>query len=57
MEIDNIWIIPYNPNLLKKYRYHINVESCATIAAVKCLYKYVFKCHDLIELKFKNKFD
>jgi hypothetical protein len=57
MEIDNRWIVPYNPNLFKKYRYHINVESCATIAAVKYLHKYVFKGHDLIELKLKNELD
>ena len=39
-------MVPYNPYLSKKYKCHINVEYCATIRAVKYLYKYGCKGHD-----------
>ena len=39
-------IVPYNPWLLYKYNCHINVEICISIAAVKYIYKYLFKGHD-----------
>ena len=37
---DSMWIVPYNPYLLKKYQCHLNVEVCTTIKAVKDLHKY-----------------
>ena len=40
-EIDNKWIVAYNPYLLLKYECHINVEVCNSFSAVKYLYKYV----------------
>lgn len=44
--IDNRFIVPYNPYLMKKYRCHINVEWCSSVSAVKYLYKYVYKGPD-----------
>lgn len=44
--IDNSWIIPYNPWLSTKYNAHINVEVCSSVAAVKYLFKYVYKGRD-----------
>ena len=44
--MDNRHVVPYNPYLLTKYKAHINVESCASIRAIKYLYKYVYKGHD-----------
>ncbi|XP_062232423.1 uncharacterized protein LOC133929646 [Phragmites australis] len=44
--LDNRWVVPYNPTLLMRYNYHINVEVCSSIKAVKYLYKYVYKGHD-----------
>ncbi|GBM02968.1 hypothetical protein AVEN_269877-1 [Araneus ventricosus] len=44
--IDNRWVVPYNPWLLKKFNAHINVEVCASVKSVKYLYKYVYKGHD-----------
>ena len=41
MELDNRWVVPYNPWLSKKFNCLINVEVCASIKSVKCLYKYV----------------
>ncbi len=42
-EIDNSWIVPYNPYLLLKYDCHINVECCTSTKVAKYLYKYVTK--------------
>jgi hypothetical protein len=42
----NYWVVPYNPWLLKKYRTHLNVEICASIKSVFCLFKYVHKSPD-----------
>jgi len=44
--IDNTWIVPHNLWLTTKYNAHINVEVCSSVAAVKYLYKYVYKGHD-----------
>jgi hypothetical protein len=43
---DNRWVVPYNPFLTLRYNCHINVEVCSSVAAVKYLYKYVYKGHD-----------
>ncbi|XP_027171842.1 uncharacterized protein LOC113771461 [Coffea eugenioides] len=50
-ELDNRWIIPYNPYLLALFDCHMNVEICSTLKLVKYLYKYIFKGHDLISFK------
>ncbi|MFN7878942.1 MAG: hypothetical protein ACK5P1_02890, partial [Sphingobacteriia bacterium] len=44
--INNSWIVPYNPFLLKKYQMHINVEMCNTAMAAKYLFKYITKGPD-----------
>ncbi|XP_057339411.1 uncharacterized protein LOC130676921 [Microplitis mediator] len=43
---DNRHVVPYNPQLLKMFNCHINVEVVSSIRAVKYLYKYVYKGHD-----------
>lgn len=42
-EIDNCWVVPYNPFLAAKYNAHINVESCTSGNAILYLFKYVYK--------------
>ncbi|CAO3645166.1 unnamed protein product [Mucor hiemalis] len=44
--VDNRWVVPYNLFLCTKYNAHINVESCASIDAIKYVFKYVYKGHD-----------
>ena len=44
-ELDNRWVVPYNPYLLRRYNCHINVEVCSSIKAVK----YLFKCRGLYD--------
>jgi hypothetical protein len=46
IEVDNRWIVPYNPYLSKKYNSHINLEACTSIQSVKYLFKYVYKGYD-----------
>ena len=57
LNLDNRWVVPYNPYLTLKYNAHINVEICTTVMAVKYLYKYVYKVHDKSLLEIKNEFD
>ncbi|XP_021759578.1 uncharacterized protein LOC110724469 [Chenopodium quinoa] len=47
-ELDNRWVVPYNLYLSTLFDYHLNVEVCSTIKAVKYLYKYVYKGHDRV---------
>ena len=47
-QLDNRWVVPYNPYLLAKFNCHMNVEMCSTIQAVKYIYKYIYK--DMIRL-------
>lgn len=42
--LDNSWVVPYNPYLLRKFDCHINVEVCFDIKVVK----YICKGHDKI---------
>ncbi|XP_065671720.1 uncharacterized protein LOC136089597 [Hydra vulgaris] len=44
--VDNRWVVPYNPWLSKKYQARINVEACMSVTAVKYLYKCIYKGHD-----------
>jgi hypothetical protein len=37
--IDSCWIVPYSPYLLLKYRCHLNVEACVSVAGIKYMYK------------------
>ncbi|KAE8223141.1 hypothetical protein CF319_g3776 [Tilletia indica] len=48
---DNTWVVPHNPFLSKTLSCHLNVEVCSSIAAVKYLYKYVFKGPDHISMQ------
>ena len=44
--LDNRWVVPYNPVLLKLFDAHINVEICASPSGIKNLFKYIHKESD-----------
>ncbi|GBM93977.1 hypothetical protein AVEN_22644-1 [Araneus ventricosus] len=54
-DLDNGWVVPYNPGLSKKFNAPINIEVCASIKSVKYLYKYVYKGHDASSIRFENE--
>jgi hypothetical protein len=54
VEVDNRWVVPYNPYLCKKYKAHINLEACMTIKSVKYLFKYVYKGHDCANIEVRT---
>ena len=58
VEVDNRWIVPYNPYLSKKYCSHINLEACTSVKSVKYLFKYVYKGYDCanIQVTASNEF-
>ena len=53
-QLDNRWVVPYNPYLTTKYNCHINVEICSSITAIKYLFKYVYKGHDRATVEIIN---
>ncbi|XP_031090920.1 uncharacterized protein LOC115995912 [Ipomoea triloba] len=55
--LDNRWIVPYNPQLLHKFDCHINVKVCASIKSVKYIYKYIYKGHDRVSMTLGDNTD
>ena len=53
----NQWVVCHSPYLIWKYRCHINVESIASIKALKYIYKYVYKGHDCTTMEFGSCVD
>ncbi|XP_026390771.1 uncharacterized protein LOC113286340 [Papaver somniferum] len=53
--VNNSWVVPYNPWLLKKYNCHINVEVCSSVQSVKYLYKYVWKGVDRVSMEVSSE--
>ncbi|OWZ09473.1 Helitron helicase [Phytophthora megakarya] len=39
VQVDNRWVVPYNPNLCQKYDCHVNVEVCSTVQSVNTFIK------------------
>jgi hypothetical protein len=52
--LDNRWVVPYNPYLLRMFNCHINVEICSSIKAVKYLFKYIYKGHDRASISVRE---
>lgn len=46
-EVDNRWIVPYSPLLLKVFKAHINIEYCNSVKSIKYICKYVYKGSDM----------
>ena len=52
VELDNRWIVPYNPFLSAKYNCHTNIKSVATFRTVKYCFKYIHKGPDCATLQY-----
>lgn len=46
MDIDNSWVVPFNPVLLRTFNAHINIEYCNSVKSIKYICKYVNKGSD-----------
>lgn len=44
--LDSAWVVPFSPALLALFDCHINVEAVTSVAAVKYIYKYIYKGPD-----------
>ncbi|XP_072073799.1 uncharacterized protein [Arachis hypogaea] len=55
--LDNKFIVPYNPELLLKFRCHINMEYTCQISSIKYLFKYVHKGNDRVTTTLYNAGD
>lgn len=53
--VDNSWVVPYNAYLLLRYKAHINVEICNSIAAIKYIHKYIYKGNSKALVLIRNK--
>jgi hypothetical protein len=54
VELDNRWVVPYNPYLVELFDCHINVEICSSVQTVKYIHKYVYKGCDRASVKIVN---
>ena len=54
-EVDNRWVVPYSPLLLKAFNAHINVEFCHSVKAIKYICKYINKGCDMATYALENR--
>ncbi|XP_076032999.1 uncharacterized protein LOC143020461 [Oratosquilla oratoria] len=55
VNVDNSWVVPYNPYLCLKYNAHINVECSNSIKAIAYVTRYVYMdCDRILYSKTKD---
>lgn len=57
IELDNRWVVPYNPVLSRTFNAHINVEYCNSVKSIKYICKYVNKGSDQAAFTLENEKD
>lgn len=57
VEVDNRWVVPYNPVLLRLFNAHINVEFCQSVKSIKYICDYINKGADQAAFAVENKND
>ena len=57
-KVDNSWVVPYSPDLLGKFRTHMNVELCIyKVGSIKYLFKYVCEGSDRMTVEIRTTAD
>ncbi|KAL4131944.1 hypothetical protein QTP88_009170 [Uroleucon formosanum] len=57
LDLDNRWVVPYNPVLLRTFISHINVEMYNFVKCIKYICKYVNKGSDQAAFTIENQKD
>ncbi|XP_044597578.1 uncharacterized protein LOC123274153 [Cotesia glomerata] len=57
IEVDNRWVVPYSPVLLRTFDCHINVEYCGSVKSIKYICKYMNKGSDKATFGLKDEND
>lgn len=56
--VNNSWVVPHSPALLRSFACHINVELCVSrIGGIKYLFKYVCKGQDRVTMEIMAEND
>jgi hypothetical protein len=54
IEVDNRWIVSYNPVLSKMFQAHTNVKWCHSVKSIKYICKYINKGSDQAVFQLQN---
>jgi hypothetical protein len=54
-DLDNRWIVPYNPFMSATFNCHINVECAVSFGSVKYVNKYICKGHDRASMTVNSR--
>uniref|UniRef100_A0A0C9RGQ0 ClpX_0 protein n=2 Tax=Fopius arisanus TaxID=64838 RepID=A0A0C9RGQ0_9HYME len=53
--VDNRFVVPYSPILLRKFNCHCNVELVSSSKSVKYLFQYIYKGHDTATITIQGQ--
>ncbi len=53
--IDNPWVVPHSPELIRKFNCHMNAGVCISkLGSIKYLFKYVYKGSDRVTVEVRT---